>query len=288
MNTPSKFLAYLGILFILNMELGCAVTLKPVVHTVPYQSNVACAADSNNCPWERLEQQAKRSALINCLLSGANVLKTEPLEIDSEDGPSIIVPIAPKYGYEFVIKAGDEGLCGEQESACMVASRTDLELTRAGCGPESLGQENLRGGENMENADRLTGSVAITGNLMASTDTYQHPGGLNGPDQFYRFTLEQETYVETAVGANSSEWSPTKGHRTPWQPALFLLAADGQKIRASHLWRAGVSYLLPQKLNPGTYYLVVDSSERELSRGDGLYRLYLGLNKNHLGSLHPQ
>ncbi len=288
MNTPSKFTAYLGLLFILNMELGCAVTLKPVVHTVPYQSDVACATDSKDCPWEHLEQQAKRSALINCLLSGANVLQSEPLEKDREDEPLIIVPISPKYGYEFVTKAGEEGLCGEQESACMVASRNEHELTWARCGPEALGKERLRGGENKENADRLTESAAVTGSLMTSTDAYQPPAGFDGPDQFYRFTLEKETYIETAVGANSSEWSPTKGHRTPWQPGLFLLAADGQTIRASHLWRAGVSYVLPLKLNPGTYYLVVDSSQREFSKGDGLYRLYLGFNKNHLGSFHPQ
>ena len=54
----------------------CAVRLKPVVHTVPYQSDIVCAADTKDCPWARLEEQAKFSALINCLLSGATVLDT--------------------------------------------------------------------------------------------------------------------------------------------------------------------------------------------------------------------
>ncbi len=288
MRTGSKFIGYLALLCILNMAFGCATTNKPVVHTVPYQSNVACAVESTDCPWSRLEQQAKDSALINCLLSGATVLETEPSRKDSADEPSIIVPIPPKYGYEFVIKPDDVGLCGEQESACMIASRPDLELTWAGCGPELLGEEQLRGGENRANADQLTERSVVTGSLMVSTNTFLAPAGLDGPDQFYTFTLEKETYVETAVGANSSEWSATKGHRAPWQPGLFLLADDGQIIRTSHLWRAGISYVLPLKLPPGTYYLVVDSSQREFSRGNGLYRLYLGLNASHLGSFHPQ
>ena len=95
-------------------------------------------------------------------------------------------------------------------------------------------------------------------------------------------------YVEAAVGANSSPWSPTKGHRAPWQPGLFLLGADGQKLSDGHVWRGGVTYLLPMNLEPGTYFLVVDSSQREFSRGDGRYRLYLGLNRNHMGSVRPQ
>ncbi|MEC4680260.1 MAG: hypothetical protein VST67_06110, partial [Nitrospirota bacterium] len=98
----------------------------------------------------------------------------------------------------------------------------------------------------------------------------------------------EKTAVESAVGANSSDWSSTKGQRAPWQPGLFLLAADGQKVHNGHLWRAGVTYLLPLQLDAGTYYLVVDSSQRELSRGDGRYRLYLGLNQNHMGSIRQQ
>ncbi len=140
----------------------------------------------------------------------------------------------------------------------------------------------------MAHADQLRESVVITGSLAASTDTFQSPDGLDGPDQYYTFTLTEKTAIETAVGANSSEWSSTKGHRAPWQPGLFLLDADGQKIREGHVWRAGVTYLLPLQLNAGTYYLVVDSSQRELSRGDGRYRLYLGLNQNHMGSIRSQ
>ncbi len=288
MRRSAKFIGYLGLLCILSMAFGCATTNKPVVHTVPYQSDVACAVDSTDCNWKRLEQQAKDSALINCLLSGATVLQTEPVGKDPSDKLSIIVPIPPKYGYEFVIKAKEIGPCRGQESACMVASRNDLELTWAGCGPESLGEEKLRGGEDRENADQLTERAVVTGSLMVAANTFKKPAGLDGPDQFYTFTLEKETYVETAVAANSSDWSATKGHRAPWQPGLFLLADNGQTIRTSHLWRAGVSYVLPLKLPPGTYYLVVDSSQREFSRGDGLYRLYLGRNNNHLGSFHPQ
>ena len=270
------------------MAFGCATTNTPVVHTVPYQSDVACAVESDDCPWSRLEQQATDSALINCLLSGATVLQTEPLGNDHSHESSIIVPIPPKYGYEYVIKREDAGLCGVKESSCMVASRNDLKLTWAGCGPELLGEEKLRGGETRANADQLTKRSVVTGSLIGSANTFQPPAGLDGPDQFYTFTLEQETYVETAVGANSSEWSATKGHRAPWQPGLFLLADDGQTIQTSHLWRAGISYVLPLKLPPGTYYLVVDSSQREFSRGDGLYRLYLRLNNHHSGSFHPQ
>lgn len=288
MRAGSKFIGYLGLLCILGMAFGCATTNKPIVHTVPYESEVACAVESTDCPWSRLEQQAKDSALINCLLSGATVLQTEPLRKDHDDGPSIIVPIAPKYGYEFVINPEDVGLCEGQHSACMIASRTDLELTWAGCGPKSLEDEKFRGGDNRQNADQLKKRAVVTGSLMMATNSFQAPSGLDGPDHYFTFTLEKETYVETAVVANSSQWSATKGHRAPWQPGLFLLADDGQIIRTSHLWRAGVSYVLPLKLAPGTYYLVVDSSQREFSRGDGLYRLYVGRNNNHLGSFHPQ
>ena len=43
--------------------------------------------------------------------------------------------------------------------------------------------------------------------------------------------------------------------------------------------------MFPMDMKPGTYYIVVDSSEKEYARGDGLYHLYLGLNGQHLGPL---
>ena len=98
-------------------------------------------------------------------------------------------------------------------------------------GSEPLDKEVLRGGEDKELADQLTKSAVVTGSLAASTDTFQPRDGLDGPDQYYTFTLKEKTAVETAVGVNSSDWSPTKGHRSPWQPGLFLLTSDGRKIR---------------------------------------------------------
>jgi hypothetical protein len=287
MRTTLQIMAYLSLLCFLSLSLGCAVRLKPVVHTVPYQSDVVCAVESTDCPWARLEEQAKFSAQINCLLSGATVLNTGASDQDVEDTPSILVPTPPKYGYEFIVASGDGRQCAMQESACVVASRNDNEVTWAGCGHEPL-EEALRGGEDSEHADQLTKSVVVTGSLANSTNTFQPRDGLGGPDQYYTFTLTEQTIVETAVGVNSSDWSPTKGHRTPWQPGLFLLTSDGQKIRDGHTWRAGVTYLIPMELDPGTYYLVVDSAQREFARGDGRYRLYLGLNKNHMGSIHSQ
>ena len=288
MRTYANFITYLSLLCILGMESGCAVTLKPTVHTVPYQSDVTCSADSDNCPWKQLQEQAKFSALINCLLAGANILQTDTSENDSEDGPLIIVPTPPKYGFDSFTRPGGKGQCSMEESSCMVASRYDHKLTWAGCGSKSLDNEKLRGGEHLDSADHLKESTVLTGSLETSADTFPSRKGLDGPDQFYTFTLAEKTNIEIAIAANSSEWSQTKGHRSAWQPGLFLLGSDGRKISEGKVWRAGVTYLLPQKLAPGTYYLVVDSSQREFIRGDGLYRLYLGLNNNHMGSVHPE
>ncbi len=281
MRTRPQFLLHLCLLCIVSMELGCAVRLKPVIHSVPYQSEVVCAATNSDCPWVALEEQAKFSALINCLLSGATALETET----SKKEPLILVPTPPKFGYEFVINSGNGRLCSMNESACVVTSRTDNQLTWAGCGSAPLANEALRGGMDIEHADPLKESSVISGSLAASTNSFLSQKGLDGPDQFYTFTLTEKTYVETAIAANSSQWSPTKGHRAPWQPGLFLLAPDGQTINDGQVWKAGVTYLLPQQLDPGTYYLVVDSSQREFIRGDGRYRLYLGLNKTHMGGI---
>lgn len=267
---------------------GCAVQQKPVVHAVGYQSEVACAVESKDCPWAHLEEQAKFSALVNCLLSGANVLQKETSGQDDEAILSTVVPTSPKYGYEFQISSGGGEQCASHQSACSVASRIDNEVTRAGCGTETLKEEVIRGGRDRQHADLLTTSSVVAGRLASSIVSFQHPDGLNGPDQYYTFTLTKKTAVEIAVAVNSSQWSPTKGHRTPWQPGLFLLTVDGEKLGDGHVWRAGVTYLLPTELDPGRYYLVVDSAQREFSRGDGRYRLYLGLNQTHMGSIRSQ
>ncbi len=275
----------LSLFVAISMAVGCAVQQKPVVHTVGYQSHVVCAAESEDCPWAHLEEQAKFSALVNCLLSGANVLQLEPSDKHEEEVLSTVVPTAPKYGYEFRIRSGDGGQCATHESTCSVANRIENEVTRAGCGTEPLDTEILRGGKDKQHADLLTTSTVVSGRLGSSMTTFQPPNGLNGPDQYYTFTLTKKTAVEIAVAVNSSQWSPTKGHRTPWQPALSLLTVDGRTISDGHTWRAGVTYLRPRELAPGTYYLVVDSAQREFSRGDGRYRLYLGLNQTHMGPL---
>ena len=287
MRVDPKMMAYLRLLCFLSLSmiLGCAVRLKPVVHTVPYQSDIVCVAVSKDCPWARLEEQAKFSALINCLLDGANVLHTETSNHDVEDGPLVLAPSSPRYGYEFVSTPGNGTQCGLDESACVVTSRNDDQLTWAGCGTEAFDQETARGGEGLTGADLLRESAVIRGSLAESSDTFSAPSGLDGPDQFYTFTLTEETAVETAVGANSSEWSPQKGHRAPWQLGLFLLDGNGRKILDGQVWRAGVTYLLPRSLKAGTYYLVVDSSQGEYARGDGRYQLYFGLNRSHMGPI---
>ncbi len=265
------------------LEVGCAVQLKPVVHTVPYQSEVVCVAENQDCPWDRLEQQATFSALVNCLLSGATVLLNVKEPLDEEKSQAIMVPTAPHHGYETIDSVGTGDPCASQERSCLVSSRSDNVSTWAGCGSEPLGEENFRGGDTLAQADLIEGSTVVTGHLRDSTDTFRSPDGLEGPDRFFRFTLTKKTPVEIAVGVNTSEWSPTKGHRAPWQPGLFLLAADGRTIREGEVWRAGVTYLLPLDLESGTYYLIVDSSPRELARGNGQFRLYLGLNEHHMG-----
>ena len=289
MKATLQSIAYSCLLSILSLSLGCtAAGVKPVVHTVPYQSDLACAADSDDCPWVRIEEQAKRSALINCLLAGANILHKDTSNPDVKEEPSLVAPDSPYDGYERRISQGDGTPCGSHKAACSMSSREDNKLTWAGCGSEPLANVTLRGGKDLANADLLADSAVVTGSLAVSTDTFQLPEGLDGPDQFYRFTLAEPTVIEAAVGVNSSDWSKKKGHLTPWQPGIFLLAADGRKISGGHVWRAGVTYLLPLTLDPGTYYLVADSSQREFTRGDGLYRLYLGLNMNHMGPVHPQ
>ena len=288
MKSGSRILTCLGLLCVASMVLGCEVRLKPILHTVEYQSDVACAPSPKDCPWARLEEQAQFSALVNCLLAGASVLETEPSDRSVRHEKHFLAPTPPRYGYEHVADPGEGKRCQPDASACRVASRFDRELTWAGCGTQPLKNGVLRGGEGMTGADKLTDSVVVTGSLAESTDGFKPPQGMDGPDHFYTFTLTEKTRVETAVGANSSDWSRTRGHQAPWQPALFLLAADGKKLGKGQVWRAGVTYLFPVELRAGTYYLVVDSSQREFTRGDRVYRLYLGLNRNHLGPTNSQ
>jgi hypothetical protein len=107
---------------------------------------------------------------------------------------------------------------------------------------------------------------------------------LDGPDHFFTFTLAKPTRMEMAVAANAAFWSGKAGLvRTPWQPALYLLGADGTILKTGHMHRAGVMALFPAELEPGTYVIVVDSSMREWSRGDGVYRLYVGFNEHLMG-----
>jgi len=72
-----RILTCLGLVFVASMVFGCEIRLKPVVHTVEYHSDMACAASPKDCPWAHLDEQAAFTALVNCLLAGANVIRTE-------------------------------------------------------------------------------------------------------------------------------------------------------------------------------------------------------------------
>ncbi|HNA48767.1 MAG TPA: hypothetical protein PK312_16385, partial [Nitrospira sp.] len=84
----------------------------------------------------------------------------------------------------------------------------------------------------MTHADRLTESIVVTGRLSEGTDEFHSPHGLDGPDHFYTFALAQRTRMEIAVAANTSHWSDAVGlTRAAWQPALYLLSADGAMLK---------------------------------------------------------
>lgn len=270
---------------------GCEIRPKPFVHLVEYQSNSACVPGSADCPWEKLQREAEFSALVNCVLAGANVL-----EIVEEGGkPSgdtarrVVAPLSPRYGYERVAPAGhEEALCPAERTSCSVASRYEREFTWATCGTRPLTDAELRGGEDFALADRITDSVVLTGTLAQANDDYRRPDGLDGPDHVYRFILTERTRIEAAVAANLATWSGVVGLvRSAWQPALSLLSSDGTHLQQGYVLRAGVTALFPSELEPGTYYLVVDSSMPEWKRGDGLYRLYIGFNQTFMGPVVP-
>lgn len=271
---------------------GCEIRPKPFVHLVEYRSGSACASGPADCPWEKLQREAEFAALVNCVLAGANVL-----EIVEEGGKPagdtarrVVAPLPPRYGYERIAAAGnEEALCPAERTSCSVASRYEREFTWATCGTRPLTDAELRGGEDLDHADQLTGNVVLTGTLAQAHNDYGPSDGLDGPDHVYRFTLTKRTRIEAAVAANRATWSGVVGLvRSAWQPAFSLLSSDGARLQKGYSLRAGVTALFPSELEPGTYYLVVDSSMPEWKRGDGLYRLYLGFNQTLMGPSVPQ
>ncbi|MBI4000902.1 MAG: hypothetical protein HY348_03865 [Nitrospira defluvii] len=274
-----------------HLLVGCEIRPKPFVHLVEYRSRSACASGPADCPWEKLQREAEFAALVNCVLAGANVL-----EIVEEGGKPagdtarrIVAPLPPRYGYERIAAANHEGaLCPAEATSCSVANQYDREFTWATCGTRSLADAELRGGEDLAHAERITDTVVLTGTLAQAVDDYRPSEGLNGPDHVYRFTLTERTRIEAAVAANHATWSGVVGLvRSAWQPAFSLLSSDGTRLQQGYVLRAGVTALLPLELEPGTYDLVVDSSMPEWKRGDGLYRLYVGFNQTLMGPLVP-
>lgn len=266
---------------------GCEIRPKPFVHLVEYRSSSVCVPGSGDCPWERLEREAEFSALVNCVLAGSNVL-----EIVEEGGDPagdmarrVVAPLPPRYGYERVATADDEeASCPAEQTTCSVANRYDREFTWATCGTRPLSEAELRGGEDLAHADPIADNVVLTGTLTQANDDYRPPEWLDGPDHVYRFALHKRTRIEAAVAANRATWSGVVGLvRSAWQPGFSILSSDGARLRQGYVLRAGVTALFPTELDPGTYYLVVDSSAREWQRGDGLYRLYVGFNQTLMG-----
>ena len=277
-----KDLWFFGMSVMLTFIAGCALKTEPVLHMVEYRSSASCTPRAQPCPWEKLEREAQFSATVNCLLSGANVIQSEQPGLRTGQKGEVLVPVAPAQGYRQVVQEGGKQGCSPEESACRVESRREWEATWVTCDPQPRSEEQLRGGETLSRADSITGNLVVTGTLSNATDDFSSPQGLDGPDHFYTFTLSEQTAIDAAVAANSSYWVPATGHQAPWQPGLHLLRADGTTVSQGQVWRAGVSSLFPTRLNKGVYFLVVDSSEQEFIRGDGVYRLYLGF-KTHKG-----
>lgn len=276
-----------GLLLCCLGVMGCEIRPKPFLHTVEYDSISSCRDGSTPCSWERSEREAEFSTLVNCLLAGANVL-----EIQEEQGHAqppvhrVVAPVPPRFGYE----RGSTSLhtsdnCSEKGVACPVASRHDRPLTWASCGTRNLDEGELKGGNDLSRAHRLDHTDVVTGSLADATNGYSCPAGLDGPDHWYQFTVSERTKIEVAVAANRALWSGVVGLvQSAWQPALSLLSADGTQLQQGYVFRAGVTALLPLEVDPGTYYVVVDSSVQEWKRGDGLYRLYVGFNRHLMGS----
>lgn len=278
------FLGCLGVM-------GCEIRPKPFLHTVEYDSISSCRDGSTSCSWERSEREAEFSALVNCLLAGANVLDIKEEQRQARSPVRrVVAPVPPRFGYErgsTSLQVSDR--CSEKGSACSIASRHDRPLTWASCGTRNLDDGELKGGDDRLRADNLDHTDVVTGSLADATNDYAGPAGLDGPDHWYRFTINEPTRIEAAVAANRALWSGIVGLvQSAWQPALSLLSSDGTRLQQGYVFRAGVTALLPVEVEPGTYYVVVDSSVREWKRGDGLYRLYVGFNQSLMGPpIHP-
>ena len=59
--------------------------------------------------------------------------------------------------------------------------------------------------------DQLAGSAVVTGQLQQGSTAFGPPVGLDGPEQFYTFTLTKRARVESAVAANTAYWSKVAG-----------------------------------------------------------------------------
>lgn len=267
--------------------MGCEIRPKPFLHTVEYDSISSCREGSGHCSWKRWEREAEFSALVNCLLAGANVLEIKE-EQNQAQSPvrRVVAPVPPRFGYERgSTSPQDSDRCSEKGSACSVASRHDRPITWASCGTRNLDEGELKGGEDLPRANELDHTDVVTGSLANATNDYSGPAGLDGPDHWYRFTISERTRIEAAVATNRALWSGVVGLvQSAWQPALSLISSDGAQLQQGYVFRAGVTALLPAEVEPGTYYLVVDTSVREWKRGDGLYRLYVGFDHHLMGS----
>lgn len=295
MRNPVKVLCRsclfaVGLFAVGPLLVGCEIRPKPFVHLVEYRSGSACASGPADCPWEKLRREAEFAALVNCVLAGANVIEI----VEEGGGPAgdtarrVVTPVPPRYGYERVAAANHGDSCSAELTSCSIASRYEREFTWATCGTRPLPDAELRGGEDLDHADRITDTVVLTGTLAQAHNDYGPPDGLDGPDHVYRFTLTKRTRIEAAVAANRATWSGVVGLvRSAWQPAFSLLSSDDARLQKGYALRAGVTALFPSELEPGTYYLVVDSSTAEWKRGDGLYRLYVGFDLALMGPMVP-
>lgn len=81
--------------------MGCEIRPKPFLHTVEYDSISSCREGSDHCSWKRSEREAEFSALVNCLLAGANVLEiTEEQDQGQLPMRRVVAPVSPRFGYE--------------------------------------------------------------------------------------------------------------------------------------------------------------------------------------------
>ena len=187
------------------LGIGCAVEPRPFVHTVPYQSSVACVSSGQACPWNRLEQEARFSALVRCLLAGATVIEREESEIKDSDMITILAATPPRTGFEHRTVEGDGQWCQVTEQQCIVRNNDVGTVTWAGCDTERMVKSELRGGDSISQADLLNESIVVTGSLNSATDQISIENGMNGPDHFYTINLSQPLILEAAVAANSSK-----------------------------------------------------------------------------------